>query len=281
VEHGWWRKTPRTSFLRPLAKPALGSLSARLGFVNEPSPEGSVVDKTVLLACAASENVLLQDLLFLKNHRAIIFGMIYTFVGLGNPGEEYVDTRHNAGRMMLLWLAKSEGAEWKTDKKLNAQLAKINIGSNIGKKIRGNVGSLRALLVLPDSYMNNSGKSVKPLIGSLKAAEKLMVIYDDLDLPFGSTKMSFNKSSGGHKGLESIIKALKTEKFARIRIGTSPTSPTGKLRKPQGEEKVMKHILGKFKPDEMLVLKKLSKKVNTALETFTTSGLGAAMTEFN
>jgi PTH1 family peptidyl-tRNA hydrolase len=203
--------------------------------------------------------------------------MTYTFVGLGNPGEEYEDTRHNAGRMMLLWLAKSEGAEWKTDKKLNAQVATINIG----KKTRGNIGGTRALLVLPDSFMNNSGKSVKPLIGSLKAAEKLLVIYDDLDLPFGSAKMSFNKSSGGHRGLESVIKALKTEKFARIRIGTSPTSPTGKLRKPQGEEKVMKHILGKFKPDEMLVLKKLSKKVSAALETFTTSGLGSAMTEFN
>ena len=203
--------------------------------------------------------------------------MTYTFVGLGNPGEEYVDTRHNAGRMMLLWLAKSQGVEWKMDKKLNAQMATINVG----KKTRGNVGMTKALLVLPDSFMNNSGKSVKPLIGSLKAAEKLMVIYDDLDLPFGSAKMSFNKSSGGHRGLESVIKALKTEKFARIRIGTSPTSPTGKLRKPQGEEKVMKHILGKFKPDEMLVLKKLFKKVSAALETFTTSGLGAAMTEFN
>ncbi len=195
--------------------------------------------------------------------------MTYTFVGLGNPGEEYENTRHNAGRMMLLWLAKSDGAEWKYDKKLNAQVAKIKLGKT------------PAILVLPDSFMNNSGKSVKPLIGSLKAAEKLMVIYDDLDLPFGSAKMSFNKSSGGHKGLESVIKALKTEKFARIRIGTSPTSPTGKLRKPQGEEKVLKHILGKFKPEEMLVLKKLSKKINTTLETFVTFGLSSATTEFN
>ena len=203
--------------------------------------------------------------------------MTYTFVGLGNPGEEYENTRHNAGRMMLLWLAKSEGAEWKYDKKINAQVATINLG----KKTHGNIGSAKALLVLPDSYMNNSGKSVKPLVGSLKATEKLLVIYDDLDLPFGSAKMSWNKSSGGHRGLESVIKALKTEKFARIRIGTSPTTPSGKLKKPQGEEKVMKHILGKFKPDEMLALKKLYKKVAQALETFTTSGLSAAMTEFN
>jgi len=195
--------------------------------------------------------------------------MTYIFVGLGNPGEEYDETRHNTGRMMLQNLAKTNDAEWKTDSKLNAQVAKIKIGKS------------SVTLVLPDSFMNNSGKSVKPLIGSIKAAEKLMVIYDDLDLPFGSSKMSFNKSSGGHRGLESIIKSIKTEKFARIRIGISPTSPSGKMRKPQGEEKVLKHILGKFKPDELLVLKKLSKKVSTALETFVESGLSVAMTGFN
>jgi len=161
---------------------------------------------------------------------------------------------------------KKRSAEWKTDKKLNAQVATINIG----KKTRGNIGGTKASLILPDSYMNNSGKSVKPLIGSLKAAEKLMVIYDDLDLPFGSAKCLLTIFRWTPR-VGSVIKALKTEKFARIRIGTSPTSPTGKLRKPQGEEKVMKHILGKFKPDEMLVLKKLSKKVSAALETFTTS----------
>lgn len=201
----------------------------------------------------------------------------FIFVGLGNPGEEYENTRHNAGRIMLLWLAKSEGAEWKYDKKINAQVAKVKLGKS------------PAVLVLPDSFMNNSGKSVKPLLALgdtsgkkiERAAEKLMVIYDDLDLPFGTAKISFNKSSGGHRGLESVIKSLKTEKFARIRIGTSPTSPTGKLRKPQGEEKVMKHILGKFKPEELLVLKKISKKINQALQTFVTSGLSSAMTEFN
>lgn len=204
--------------------------------------------------------------------------MSYVFVGLGNPGAEYETTRHNTGRMLLEWFGKSSEAEWKEDKKLNALVSKIKIGKS------------PATLVLPETFMNNSGKSVKPLISSIKAAEKLIVIYDDLDLPFGTAKISFNKSSGGHKGIESIIKAIKTEKFARIRVGISPTTPSGKTRpnglagrikKPKGEEAVTKVILGKFKPDEIAELKKLSKKVNLALETFVSEGLEKAMTGFN
>lgn len=196
--------------------------------------------------------------------------MSYIFVGLGNPGEEYEKTRHNTGRMLLEFFAKEvEAPEWKTDGKLNARVTKVKVGKS------------PVTLVLPETFMNNSGKSVKPLITTIKGAEKLVVIYDDLDLPFGTNKISFNKSSGGHRGVESIIKALKTEKFARVRVGIAPTSPTGKIRKPQGEDKVMKHILGQFKPEEMLGLKKLSKKVTSALTTFVTSGLEKAMTEFN
>ena len=195
--------------------------------------------------------------------------MSYTLVGLGNPGEEYETTRHNTGRMLVQWFAKTMSAEWKVDKKLIAHVTKIKIGKT------------SVTLVLPDTFMNLSSKAVKPLITTIKGAEKLLVIYDDLDLPFGTAKLSFNKSSGGHKGVESIIKALKTEKFARIRIGISPTTPTGKMRKPQGEEAVTKVILGSFKPEEMIVLKKMSKKVNEAIETFVTTNLQKAMTEFN
>lgn len=195
--------------------------------------------------------------------------MAYIFVGLGNPGQEYEETRHNTGRLLVTWFGKSLDAEWKADKKLGAQVAKVKVGKT------------PVTLVLPDTFMNNSGKSVKRLVGSIKAAEKMMVIYDDLDLPFGTSKISFNKSSGGHRGLESIIKNIKTEKFARVRVGISPTTSTGKIRKPQGEEAVTKVILGKFKPEELAALKKLSKKVNIALETFVSGGIEKAMTGFN
>lgn len=195
--------------------------------------------------------------------------MTYIFVGLGNPGDEYKNTRHNTGRMILEWIGKDFSAQFKEDKKLSANVAKIKVGKS------------SVVLVLPNTFMNNSGKSVKPLVTSVKGAEKLVVVYDDLDLPFGSNKISFNKSSGGHRGLESIIKSLKTEKFARVRVGISPKTPSGKIKKPLGEEKVMKHILGEFKPDEIIELKKLSKKIISALTTFVESDLGGAMTEFN
>lgn len=195
--------------------------------------------------------------------------MAYIFVGLGNPGEEYKETRHNTGRMLVEWFGKSLDAEWKTDKKLNATVAKVKVGKT------------PVTLVLPETFMNNSGKSVKPLITSVKSAEKLMVIYDDLDLPFGTNKISFNKSSGGHRGLESIIKSIKTEKFARVRVGISPTTPTGKIKKPHGEDAVTKVILGKFKEEEIKELKKLSKSVNEALEVFVSEGLEKSMTGFN
>jgi peptidyl-tRNA hydrolase, PTH1 family len=189
--------------------------------------------------------------------------MAYIFVGLGNPGEEYENTRHNTGRILLTMFGKTLDAEWKTDKKLNAEVAKVKVGKT------------------PDTFMNNSGKSVKPLVTSIKGAEKLMVIYDDLDLPFGTNKVSFNKSSGGHRGLESIIKAIKTEKFPRVRVGISPTTPSGKIKKPKGEDAVTKVIMGKFKLDEMTALKKLSKKLNESLETFVSEGLEKTMTGFN
>lgn len=195
--------------------------------------------------------------------------MSYIFVGLGNPGEQYKNTRHNTGRMILEWLGKGFDAEWKEDKKLNAKISKIKFDKT------------SVTLLLPETFMNNSGKSVKSFIKNQKMAEKMFVIYDDLDLPFGKMKISFNKSSGGHKGLESIIKSIKTEKFPRIRVGISPVTSSGKMKKPSGEDAVTKVILGKFKDDEIKDLKKFAKKIEEALKVFVSGGLEKAMTEFN
>jgi len=195
--------------------------------------------------------------------------MSYIFVGLGNPGEEYQNTRHNVGRIFLSYFAKEIGADFSYDKKINSQVAK------------GKVGKITVTLILPDTFMNNSGKALKDLIKNPKSVEKLMVIYDELDLPFGKNKISHNKSSGGHRGLESIIKSIKTKNFARIRIGISPTTPTGKIKKPVGEEKVMKFILGQFSPEELKALKKISKSVNEALVNFVNEGLEISMNRFN
>lgn len=195
--------------------------------------------------------------------------MSYIIVGLGNPGEEYEKTRHNAGRIMLEAVAKEFGDELAFDKKLNAHVTDAKIGKDKTK------------LVAPDTFMNNSGKAVGPLVKSTKAAEKLVVIYDDFNLPLGRIKISWNRSSGGHNGLESVIKAVKTEAFTRIRIGTAPANAKGIAKVPHGDETVEKFILGPFKDDEMKELKKVAKSVVEAVETIIKESREKAMSVFN
>jgi len=174
---------------------------------------------------------------------------MYIVVGLGNPGEEYQNTRHNTGRLAVAFLEKKEIS---------------------GIKI-----------VHLDTFMNKSGVGVAKVVKSKKTAEKLVVIYDDLDLALGTMKVSYNRGSGGHKGIESIVRALKTEAFIRIRIGTSPSTPSGKLKKPQGENAVEKHILSDFKKPETEILKKVFKRIPEVLEALVEDGLQKAMTVGN
>ena len=185
----------------------------------------------------------------------------YTVVGLGNPGEEYVETRHNVGRMVLDAFQKSFALkEWQLDNKFKAL------------KIEAKVGKNKALFLKPETFMNKSGESVKSLIKSKKAAETLVVIHDDLDLPLGKIKISFDKSSGGHKGVESVMRAVKTEAFIRLRLGISGETASGKIKKPDGEEKVIDAILGDFKKTEALELKKTIKRAVLALELIIKEG---------
>jgi PTH1 family peptidyl-tRNA hydrolase len=143
---------------------------------------------------------------------------MYYIVGLGNPGEEYVDTRHNIGRMAVEVLAKAFDASWKSDSALKLQKAKVDIADE------------SATLILPDTYMNKSGAAVAPYIvgekasGSMapdmkkkveKKASKLIVIQDDLDMPIGKIKIVSNRGSGGHRGIESIKRAYKNWNFTR------------------------------------------------------------------
>jgi PTH1 family peptidyl-tRNA hydrolase len=187
---------------------------------------------------------------------------MYYIVGLGNPGEEYGGTRHNTGRMIVEDFAKKQKAPWVFDKKSNAL------------KSEGRAGKEKMMLLLPETFMNNSGDAVAKVITSKKRAEKLIVIHDDLDLPLGKFKISFAKSSGGHKGVESVIKKIKTDRFIRIRAGTSPK------KKPQGKD-LIKFLMGKFTPKELSIFKKTSKKITSAIEMIITEGLQKAMNEFN
>ena len=185
----------------------------------------------------------------------------YTIVGLGNPGDEYVETRHNMGRMVLdAFVKKNDFSTWENDKKLKSLVSEGKFGKN------------KALLLKPETFMNKSGEAVKPIIKTKKAAATMVVIHDDLDLPLGKVKISFNKSSGGHRGVESIMKAVKTEEFIRLRLGISGETASGKIKKPQGEDKVIDAILGEFKKSEVDDLKKVIKKAVLALEMIITDG---------
>jgi PTH1 family peptidyl-tRNA hydrolase len=192
--------------------------------------------------------------------------MALVIVGLGNPGKEYEKTRHNAGRAAVELVAKQEGVgDFVFNKASNAFVAK---GALEGEK---------ATLVLPETMMNLSGKAVAAFVKTPKAAKNLLVIHDDLDLPLGTIKMVFGRGSGGHKGVESIMRATKTKDFARIRIGISAARKKNQAKKVVGEEKVIKMVIGKWKPAEELVLKKVLKKAAEATHLFATSGLEAAM----
>lgn len=195
--------------------------------------------------------------------------MSYIIVGLGNPvsedqknsKENYDGTRHNTGRMMLSHIAKEFSFdEFTFDKKNNADVSK------------GNIKKEKVTLVAPNTYMNNSGKAVCGYVKSIKSAEKLVVIYDDFNLPLGKVRISYDRSSGGHNGLESIIKSIKTQAFIRIRVGVAPENSKGDAKIPHGDDKIEKFILGKFKPEELKELKKIEKVVADAVMYIVTEG---------
>lgn len=171
--------------------------------------------------------------------------------------------------MLEVFRARHNLPEWESDSKSKSLVSK---GEVVGEKV---------VLVEPETYMNKSGLGVAYFVKTKKAAEKLIVIYDDLDLPVGTIKISFNKSSGGHRGLGSVITAVKTEAFLRIRVGISPVTAGGKLKKPKGEDAVGKHILGVYKKPEQEILKKVALRVNDALEVLIKDGKEKAMGEFN
>ncbi len=214
---------------------------------------------------------------------------MHYIVGLGNPGAEYENTRHNVGRMAVQVLAKeyaTGGADgFKADKVLKSLKAKADIDGE------------SATLILPETFMNKSGQAVAPLIlgdakivgkpneaekkALEKKAKKLVVIHDDLDLPFGHIKIVFNRGPGGNNGVDSIIRSIKTEAFTRVKIGISPTTPTGKMRKPVGEDKVVKFILGQFQTKEVAELKKILKRIPEIVSVIINEGEQSAMNKFN
>lgn len=177
-------------------------------------------------------------------------------VGLGNPGREYAETRHNVGFMVLDLLAAHFGAEWKVDKARKAELA---AGPGV-------------LLVKPQTYMNSSGESVGPLMRYYKwEPEQVFVIYDDISFPVGALRLRAGGSAGGHNGMKSLIAHLGTEKFPRLRVGISAP----------GCKQMVSHVLGKFAPDERPLLQEALTRAAAATLMTLTQGFDAAANQFN
>ncbi|MFC1756882.1 aminoacyl-tRNA hydrolase [Patescibacteria group bacterium] len=187
---------------------------------------------------------------------------MYILVGLGNPGEEYENTRHNTGRLTVQAYCQANKFE-----------NFVEDGKTNSLRLEGKIGKNKITCLLPETFMNKSGSAVKKLVTSKKKAEKLIVFHDDLDLAIGRFKISFGKGSGGHKGVESVMRAVKTKDFWRVRIGICPITSKGKTKKlprrSSGQvkgEAVLDFLMGKFKPTETTILKKVNKEIDKRLE---------------
>lgn len=162
---------------------------------------------------------------------------MYTIVGLGNPGSQYDGTRHNAGRILARLLIEAGDVHLKEQKKPKCW---VGTGEVLGHTVR---------LILPETFMNTSGSAVAPYVKSVNAAKKLIVVYDDIDLPLGAVRIGFGSSSGGHNGIKSIERAVKTKNFIKIRIGVAKHGKKkGRTvaKKPIGEDATVDYLLGKF-----------------------------------
>lgn len=177
---------------------------------------------------------------------------IKLIMGIGNPDKEYETTRHNVGFMFLDYLAKKlEANDFEFNKKLNSLVSKTKMEKT------------PAILAKPQTYVNKTGEAAIKLKNFYKLRpEDIIVVQDDLDIPFGNTKISFEKNSGGHKGVESIMRSLKTKKFYRLRIGLS-TNSLKKARQQtdkKRDEFVRNYVLSKFSKSESEKLKELFKE---------------------
>ena len=179
-------------------------------------------------------------------------------IGLGNPGEEYQNTRHNIGFLVLDSIAKKSEAKFKLEPKLNAEVAKARFSDK------------PVILAKPQTFVNKSNEAVSKLKAFYKVKpEDIIIIRDDLDIEFGNTKLSFGKGSGGHRGMESIIKALKTENIWQLKIGIANhrlTTARHASNLKNKKEQVGHFVLSPLSPAEQTEFKSILKEALAKLE---------------
>jgi PTH1 family peptidyl-tRNA hydrolase len=187
-------------------------------------------------------------------------------VGLGNPGKAYAQNRHNVGFWCLNYFARLHSIRF--DRR-QCQ-AKVGTSQVSGEKL---------LLVKPQTFVNLSGQSVAGLVHRHNVPlGNLLVIYDDLDLPLGKIRLRQSGSSGGHKGMHSIISALGSEEFPRIRVGIGRPRAEGQSI---SEDAIVNYVLSDFTPQEEAIVKPVIPSVSEAIDCFLSQGIDAAMSKFN
>lgn len=182
-------------------------------------------------------------------------------VGLGNPGEKYTKTRHNAGFLVVQKLARSWRAEWGAAKRFHSRLARVERNG------------LRVLLCQPQTFMNASGHAVSALVSFYRVPLlQLVVVVDDADLPLGEIRLRQRGSSGGHHGLESIEQHLASREFARLRIG---------IGRKDGAREITDYVLGRFTKAEATLMEKVLTTAADQMECWLEAGIQKAMNQFN
>lgn len=182
--------------------------------------------------------------------------------GLGNPGSKYRNTRHNLGFMVVDVFIRGEGLSWRVDSDLLCYLAK---GQDL-------------VVIKPTTFMNKSGEAVEFVASFFKIdASDILVIHDDLDLPFGKIRMSFDSMAAGHKGVQSVIESLSGPDFARLRVGIDRSSPEASDGKGDPE----KYVLEDFSMQEKKGLDELIGRCSVAIKSYLDGGTEATMNRFN
>ena len=195
----------------------------------------------------------------------IQYKLMILIIGLGNPGKKFKNTRHNIGFLILDYFKKNrEFSNWKQAKKFQAKIS------------QGKIGRHKIILVKPQTFMNNSGKSVKTLTTYYKLqTTNLFVVHDDLDIDLGKIKISKSRGSAGHKGVQSIINQIGSKNFIRFRVGINHETCNMK------HETKERFVLEEFTKKEQKILKQIKKKASDALEMAIKQGIEKAMNKFN
>jgi PTH1 family peptidyl-tRNA hydrolase len=185
----------------------------------------------------------------------------YLVVGLGNPGKEYFQTRHNAGFLVTDRLVSRWRIGWKLEKRFTARIA------------RTDRNSAKVLLCQPQTFMNASGEAVRAVLDYYRVSPaQMLVVVDDADLPMGTIRLRPGGSSGGHHGLESIETQLGTREYARLRVG---------IGRQSGAREITGHVLGRFNSTEAALVDRVLAAASNQIECWLDEGLEKAMCLFN